>query len=75
MFGLINAKVAIKWEESQTRLSYPEREQARPKVNARLYDPYLGRYLSPDPVYNITGGPLDHNPYVFSKNNPSNVVK
>ena len=41
----------------------------------RLYDPYLGRYLSPDPVYNITGGPLDHNPYVFSKNNPFRVVK
>ena len=36
----------------------------------RLYDPYQGRYLSPDPVYNITGDPFDHNPYVFSKNNP-----
>lgn len=41
----------------------------------RLYDPYLGRYLSPNPVYNITDGPFDHNPYVFSKNNPFRIVK
>lgn len=41
----------------------------------RLYDPYLGRYLSPNPEYTITGGPLDHNPYVFSNNNPLRVVK
>ena len=26
-------KAAIKREESQARLKYPEREQARPKVN------------------------------------------
>jgi hypothetical protein len=26
-------KAAIKREESQARLNYPEREQARPKVN------------------------------------------
>lgn len=36
----------------------------------RLYDPYQGRYLSPDPVYNISNNPYDANPYIFSKNNP-----
>ena len=41
----------------------------------RLYSPYMGRYLSPNPEYTITGGPFDHNPYVFSGNNPFRVVK
>ena len=29
-------KAAIKREESQARLNYPKREQARPKVNEEL---------------------------------------
>ena len=36
----------------------------------RLYDPYQGRYLSPDPTLGIIGRSYDFNPYVFSKNNP-----
>ncbi|MBO4839967.1 MAG: hypothetical protein J5524_02590 [Bacteroidaceae bacterium] len=44
-------------------------------ANARLCDPYLGRYLSPNTNYSVTGGPLDHNPYTFSNNNPFRVVK
>ena len=74
MFGLINAKVAIKREENQTRLSSSEREQARPKVNARLYNPYLGRFISPDPLLNSEGGPLDYNPYIYARNNPYKYI-
>ena len=36
----------------------------------RLYNPYMGRYLSPNPVLNLEGKACDHNPYVFSGNNP-----
>ena len=41
----------------------------------RLYDPYMGRYLSPNPVLNLEGRAYDFNPYVFSKNNPFRVIK
>ena len=55
-------------------MSYPEREQARPKVNARLYSPYLGRFVSPDPLLNSEGGPLLYNPYVYANNNPFKYI-
>ena len=46
------SKAAIKREESQARLDYPEREQARPKVKAdivKAYDEY------------VKGNPVDYN--------------
>ncbi len=55
-------------------MSYPEREQARPKINARLYSPYLGRFVSPDPLLNSEGGPLLYNPYVYANNNPFKYI-
>ena len=55
-------------------MSYPEREQARPKVNARLYSPYLGRFVSPDPLLNSEGGALLYNPYVYARNNPYKYI-
>lgn len=38
-------------------------------ANARLYSPYLGRFISPDPLLNSEGGPLGYNPYVYANNN------
>ena len=43
-------------------------------ANARLYDPYMGRFLSPDPLLAISGDPLDFNPYVYARNNPCRYV-
>ena len=43
-------------------------------ANARLYNPYLGRFMSPDPLLATEGGPLDFNPYVYARNNPLSYV-
>lgn len=43
-------------------------------VNARLYSPYLGRFVSPDPLLNSEGGPLDYNPYIYARNNPYKYI-
>ncbi len=43
-------------------------------MNARLYNPYLGRFLSPDPLLNQEGGLLDYNPYVYARNNPYKYI-
>lgn len=43
-------------------------------MNARLYSPYIGRFLCPDPLINQDGGPLDFNPYVYARNNPYRYI-
>lgn len=43
-------------------------------ANARLYNPYIGRFISPDPLLNSEGGPLDFNPYVYARNNPYRYI-
>ena len=43
-------------------------------ANARLYNPYIGRFLSPDPQVTTIGNPLDFNPYVYANNNPFKYV-
>lgn len=43
-------------------------------ANARLYSPYLGRFVSPDPLLNEDGGLLDFNPYVYARNNPYRYI-
>ncbi len=43
-------------------------------ANARLYNPYIGRFISPDPLLNSEGGPLDFNPYVYARNNPYSYI-
>lgn len=43
-------------------------------ANARLYDPYSGRFISPDPLLNCEGGPLLFNPYVYANNNPCRYI-
>ena len=52
----------------------PNGKQARPKVNSRLYSPYLGRFVSPDSLLNSEGGPLDYNPYIYARNNPYKYI-
>lgn len=43
-------------------------------ANARLYSPYLGRFISPDPLLNSEGGPLGFNPYIYAGNNPYKYI-
>lgn len=43
-------------------------------ANARLYSPYLGRFISPDPLLNSEGGPLLYNPYIYANNNPFKYI-
>ncbi len=43
-------------------------------ANARLYSPYLGRFVSPDPLLNCEGGAWDYNPYVYANNNPYKYI-
>ena len=43
-------------------------------ANARLYSPYLGRFISPDPLLNEDGRPLDFNPYIYARNNPYRYI-
>lgn len=43
-------------------------------LNARLYDPFIGRFLTPDPIYDASRSILDFNPYMYGKNCPSIYV-
>jgi RHS repeat-associated protein len=39
-------------------------------LRARLYDPAIGRFLTPDPIEGTQEAPLSFNPYQFAGNNP-----
>jgi RHS repeat-associated protein len=39
-------------------------------MNGRVYDPSLGMFLSPDPLIQEPGNPLNYNPYSYVWNNP-----
>ncbi|MFH0757880.1 MAG: RHS repeat-associated core domain-containing protein [Bacteroidota bacterium] len=39
-------------------------------MNGRIYDPVLGRFLSPDPYVQLTGYPNNFNRYTYCLNNP-----
>ncbi|MCM1311693.1 MAG: FG-GAP-like repeat-containing protein [Bacteroides sp.] len=43
-------------------------------LNARLYSPYAGRFLSPDPVTDFGGGFFGFNGYAYCHNNPFRYV-
>ena len=43
-------------------------------MNARLYDPKLGRMLSPDILVGSPHSPLGYNRYAYALNNPINYV-
>jgi RHS repeat-associated protein len=48
-------------DDTTTKLSY---------LNARYYDPNIGRFISPDPVVD-TNNPTALNPYTYGNNNPT----
>ena len=39
-------------------------------MNARLYDPAIGRFLNPDPYIADAANSLDYNRYLYARNNP-----
>jgi len=41
-----------------------------PKVRARFYDPYLGRFISADTIVPNPRNPQDFNRYAYTRNNP-----
>lgn len=40
-------------------------------MNGRMYDPFQGRFLSPDPYIQDPLNPLNHNRYAYCLNNPT----
>jgi len=42
-------------------------------MNARLYDPILGRFISPDPIFKLFDG-NGLNPYAYANNNPMTYI-
>ena len=69
-FSLINMKVPSKQVQSHACMSYAEREVLRGEASTRLYDPYIGRMLSPD---NLVVDPYNvqhYNRYSYVWNNP-----
>ncbi len=43
-------------------------------MNGRIYDPVLGRFLSPDPYVQAPGYPNNYNRYTYALNNPLRFV-
>jgi RHS repeat-associated protein len=39
-------------------------------MNGRVYDPFLARFLSPDPFVQSPGNPQNYNRYSYALNNP-----
>lgn len=40
-------------------------------LNARLYDPFIGRFMSFDPVFDTSASVMGFNPYIYGNNCPS----
>jgi len=70
--GLINMKVPSKREQSQAGLGYAEREVLGGEASTygRVYDPYLQRFLSPDPYVQAPHNAQNYNRYTYALNNP-----
>lgn len=43
-------------------------------MRARFYDPMVGRFISPDPVFGNLDDPLSFAPYLYARNNPWGYV-
>lgn len=43
-------------------------------LNARLYNPHIGRFYTPDPVLYTDGDVFGFNPFIYGKNNPCRYV-
>ena len=64
--------------EASTSLGYSghesDRENGFINMNARIYDPFLGRFLSPDPVMPNIYNPQALNRYSYVYNNPFRFI-
>jgi len=58
----------------QTRDFTPELRWGTDNFHARLYSPYLGRFLNVDPVSGVGGGSQRTNRYTYVLNNPLSFV-
>ena len=72
-FGLINMNHLIKREQSELAC-YAERENGRMKFSGRVYDPALGRFLSPDNYVQMPDNTQSFNRYAYCVNNPLKYV-
>lgn len=72
-FGLINMNHLIKREQSELAC-YAERENGRMKFSGRIYDPTLGRFLSPDNYVQMPDNTQSFNRYSYCINNPLKYV-
>ncbi|MCR4836068.1 MAG: hypothetical protein K5899_06765, partial [Bacteroidaceae bacterium] len=43
-------------------------------LNARLYNPHIGRFYTPDPVLYTDGDVFGFNPFIYGRNNPCKYV-
>ena len=43
-------------------------------MSGRVYDPVLGRFLSPDPIVQYPGFSRGWNPYAYVNNTPTSVT-
>jgi RHS repeat-associated protein len=69
-FGLINMSFAIKREQNENLLSVMPSVSKTGKANGRLYDPLVGRFLSPDNYVQDASNSLNFNRYGYCLNNP-----
>jgi RHS repeat-associated protein len=69
-FSLINMNVPIKQAQSHARMSYAEREVPRGAASIRMYDPVLGRVISPDNYIQAPDNTQSFNRYSYCFNNP-----
>ncbi len=69
-FGLINMNFVIKREQQYKLVCIMPSERKMRPANARLYDPALGRFLSPDPYVQVPDFTQSYNRYLYCLNNP-----
>jgi len=58
------------WKGDHGYLDKPEDTTGLTAIGARMYDPALGRFITVDPVMDLTD-PQQWNPYSYSNNNPT----
>ena len=70
-FGVVNMNFAFEREQDEKNLfSIMPSVSKEGEANARLYDPVLGRFLSPDPYVQAPDNTQNYNRYSYCLNNP-----
>jgi len=69
-FGLINMSFAVKQEQSESLLSAMTSVSKTGEASGRMYDPMLGRFLSPDNYVQAPDYTQNFNRYSYVLNNP-----